>query len=127
MSIASKTCKDKSMIEIIDENNEKHSFYKSILEGYTETEKTNRRMKDMINALKMDRCAACGSTDVKVENGTYTCLACGEKLDHGMNGADLELVQRVVLGGNAEAAKELRTRYKNLDITTWTRADRLQN
>ena len=78
-------------------------------------------------ALKMNRCAACGSTDVKVENGMYTCRACGERLDHGMSGADLERVQRVMLGGDTKAAQELRNRYKNLDITTWSSADRLQN
>ena len=78
-------------------------------------------------ALKMNRCAACGSTDVKVENGMYTCRACGESLDHGMSGADLERGQRVMLGGDTKAAQELRNRYKNLDITTWSSADRLQN
>ena len=78
-------------------------------------------------ALKMNRCAACGSTDVKVENGVYTCRACGESLDHSMSGADLERIQRAMLGGDAKAAKELRCKYKNLDITTWSSADRLQN
>ena len=78
-------------------------------------------------ALKMNRCAACGSTDVKVENGMYICRACGESLDHGMSGADLERIQHAVLGGDVKTARELRSRYKNLDITTWSSADRLQN
>lgn len=78
-------------------------------------------------ALKMNRCAACGSSDVKVENGTYICCTCGERLDHGMSGADLERVQRAMLGGDAKTAQELRSKYKNLDITTWSSADRLQN
>ena len=78
-------------------------------------------------ALKMNRCAACGSTDVKVADGVYTCLACGERLDHGMSGTDLERIQRVMLGGDTKMAQELRSKYKNLDITTWSSADRLQN
>lgn len=81
----------------------------------------------MNTAWKMNRCAACGSTDVKVEQGTYTCRACGEKLDHGMSGADLERIQKALLGGDGKLARELRARYKNLDITTWSSADRLQN
>ena len=78
-------------------------------------------------ALKMNRCAACGSSDVKVENGMYICRACGESLDHGMSGADLERIQRAMLGGDTKTAQELRSKYKNLDITTWSSADRLQN
>ena len=78
-------------------------------------------------ALKMNRCAACGSTDVKVENGVYTCRACGESLDHGMSGADLERIQHAVLDGDTKKARELRGKYRNLDITTWSSADRLQN
>ena len=81
----------------------------------------------MNNALKMNRCAACGSTDVSVENGVYTCRTCGQKLDHGMSAADLEQIQRAVLAGDEAAAKKLRARYKHLDITTWSSADRLQN
>jgi len=78
-------------------------------------------------ALKMNRCAACGSSDVKVEKGMYVCRTCGERLDHGMSGADLERVQRAMLGGDAKTAQELRGKYRNLDITTWSSADRLQN
>ena len=81
----------------------------------------------MNSALKMNRCAACGSTDVTVEKGMYTCRTCGKTLDHGMNAADLEQIQRAVLGGDKEAARELRGKYRNLDITTWSSADRLQN
>ena len=81
----------------------------------------------MYAALKMNRCAACGSSDVKVENGMYTCRACGERLDHGMSGTDLERIQRAMLGGDAKTARELRSKYKNLDITTWSSAERLQN
>ncbi|MBQ9411731.1 MAG: TFIIB-type zinc finger domain-containing protein [Oscillospiraceae bacterium] len=78
-------------------------------------------------ALNMNRCAACGSTDVKVENGTYICRTCGEKLDHGMSAGDLEKIQRAVLGGDQKAAQELRAKYSDLDIVTWSSADRLQN
>jgi len=81
----------------------------------------------MNSALKMNRCAVCGSSDVKVENGLYQCRACGSELDHGMSGADLERIQRAALGGDVKVAQELRARYKNLDITTWSGADRLQN
>ena len=78
-------------------------------------------------ALKTNRCAACGSTDVKVENGTFVCPACGARMDHGMSGADLEKIHRAVLGGDTKIARELRAKYKNLDITTWSSEDRLQN
>lgn len=78
-------------------------------------------------ALKMNRCAACGSTEVRLENGRYDCPACGASLDHGMSSADLERLQRALLGGDDAAAQELRSRYKNLDITTWSSARRLQN
>lgn len=44
-----------------------------------------------------------------------------------MSGADLERIQRAMLGGDTKTAQELRGKYKNLDITTWSSADRLQN
>lgn len=81
----------------------------------------------MNTVFKMNRCAVCGSSDVKVENGLYKCRVCGSELDYGMSGADLERIQRAVLGGDTTAAQALRARYKNLDITTWSSADRLQN
>ena len=64
---------------------------------------------------KMHRCAFCGSSEVTVsENGTYTCRDCGKTADHGMPAADVE------------AAEELRRRYPRLDLTTWSKENRLQ-
>ena len=54
---------------------------------------------------KMTRCAACGSTAVTYSEGTKLYLALGDtegKLD------------------------ELRRRYPNLDITSWSRENRVQ-
>ena len=69
---------------------------------------------------KMHRCAFCGSSEVTVsENGTYTC--------RGMPAADVEAVNRILMtGGDAETAEELRRRYPRLDLTTWSKENRLQ-
>lgn len=75
----------------------------------------------------LNRCAVCGSTNVKEKDGMYTCLDCGAKRDHSMSGADLARIQRAMLVGDQEAAQKLREKYRNLNITTWSSADRLQN
>ena len=81
----------------------------------------------MNHGMKMVRCAACGSTDVTEEKGVFRCRTCGSALDHGMSAGDLERIQRTVLmGGDREELQYLRTRYKNLDIATWSRDSRLQ-
>ena len=71
---------------------------------------------------KMHRCAFCGSSEVVVsENGTYTCK------DHGMPAADVEAINRIMMtGGDVETAEELRRRYPRLDLTTWSKENRLQ-
>ena len=68
---------------------------------------------------KMHRCAFCGSSEVTVsENGTA---------DHGMPAADVEAVNRILMtGGDAETAEELRRRYPRLNLTTWSKENRLQ-
>ena len=70
---------------------------------------------------KMHRCAFCGSSEVTVsENGTYTCRDCGRT-------ADVEAVNRILMtGGDAETAEELRRRYPRLNLTTWSKENRLQ-
>ena len=77
---------------------------------------------------KMHSCAFCGSSEVTVsENGTYTCRDCGKTADHGMPAADVEAVNRILMtGGDAETAEELRRRYPRLDLTTWSKENRLQ-
>ena len=77
---------------------------------------------------KMHRCAFCGSSEVVVsENGTYTCKDCGKVADHGMAAADVEAINRIMMtGGDAETAEELRRRYPRLDLTTWSKENRLQ-
>ena len=77
---------------------------------------------------KMHRCAFCGSSEVTVsEHGTYTCRDCGKTADHGMPAADVEAVNRILMtGGDAETAEELRRRYPRLNLTTWSKENRLQ-
>ena len=77
---------------------------------------------------KVHRCAFCGSSEVVVsENGTYTCKDCGKVADHGMPAADVEAINRIMMtGGDAETAEELRRRYPRLDLTTWSKENRLQ-
>ena len=47
--------------------------------------------------------------------------------DHGMPAADVEAVNRILMtGGDAETAEELRRRYPRLNLTTWSKENRLQ-
>lgn len=81
----------------------------------------------MAMVTKMVRCAACGSTHVVKEQGLVRCKDCGAKLAHGMPAADLEQINRIqLMGGSEEVLKALRNKYRNLDISTWTRDSRLQ-
>ena len=57
----------------------------------------------------------------------YTCKDCGKVADHGMPAADVEAINRIMMtGGDAETAEELRRRYPRLDLTTWSKENRLQ-
>ena len=41
--------------------------------------------------------------------------------------ADVEAINRIMMtGGDAETAEELRRRYPRLDLTTWSKENRLQ-
>lgn len=76
---------------------------------------------------KLVRCADCGSTQVKEDNGVYRCRACGAALDHPMAAGDMEKIHRaLVLGSDSQTLRQLRSRYRNLDITTWSSDERLQ-
>lgn len=78
---------------------------------------------------KMTRCAACGSTAVTYSEGAklYSCAACGAQRPDVMPAADLAAVNRIVLmGDTAGELAELRRRYPKLDITNWTRENRVQ-
>ena len=58
---------------------------------------------------------------------TFPCRDCGKTADHGMPAADVEAVNRILMtGGDAETAEELRRRYPRLDLTTWSKENRLQ-
>ena len=73
---------------------------------------------------KMTRCAACGSTAVTYSEGTklYHCADCGAERP-----ADLAAVNSILALGDAEGKlDELRRRYPNLDITSWSRENRVQ-
>lgn len=77
---------------------------------------------------KLHRCADCGSTAVRVENGWYLCDTCGSRLDHDMPASDLEKLQKAaMMSGSQEILSDLRRRYRNLDITTWSSTNRVQN
>ena len=69
---------------------------------------------------KTTRCAVCGSTDVTFSETTkrYHCASCGADEAHAMNAADV--------GDTEGKLDELRRRYPNLDITSWTRENRVQ-
>ena len=77
---------------------------------------------------KLHRCAFCGSSEVVVsENGTYTCKECGKFPDHGMRAAEVDAITGIIMtAGDAETAEELRRRYPRLDLTTWSKENRLQ-
>lgn len=78
---------------------------------------------------KMIRCAACGSTAVTYSEGTglYRCADCGAQRPDAMPAADLAAVNRIIaLGDDEGKLDELRRRYPNLDITSWSRENRVQ-
>ena len=69
---------------------------------------------------KTTRCAVCGSTDVTFSEATkrYHCTSCG---------ADVAAINSIAALGDTEGKlDELRRRYPNLDITSWTRENRVQ-
>ena len=78
---------------------------------------------------KVTRCAVCGSTDVTYSESTkqYCCASCGAKEAQPMNAADLAAINSIAALGDAEGKlEELRRRYPNLDITSWSRENRVQ-
>ena len=78
---------------------------------------------------KMTRCAACGSTAVTYSEGTklYHCADCGADRPDTMPAADVAAINSIVALGDTEGKLEaLRRRYANLDITSWTRENRVQ-
>lgn len=78
---------------------------------------------------KMTRCAACGSTAVTYSEGTklYHCADCGADRPDAMPAADVAAINSILALGDTEGKLEtLRRRYANLDITNWTRENRVQ-
>ena len=78
---------------------------------------------------KMNRCAVCGSSSVvyNEEARTYHCASCGSDCAHTMSVADLALINRIAALGDLKGEMpELRKRYPRLDMTTWTRENRVQ-
>lgn len=78
---------------------------------------------------KMTRCAACGSTAVTYSEGAklYRCADCGAERPESMPAADLSAVNSILALGDTEGKlDELRRRYPNLDITSWSRENRVQ-
>ena len=78
---------------------------------------------------KMNRCAVCGSSAVAYNESahTYHCASCGSDCAHTMPAADLAIVNRIAaLGDLRGEMADLRKRYPRLDVTTWTRENRVQ-
>ena len=76
---------------------------------------------------KTTRCAVCGSSDVAFDGKTYHCASCGADEAHAMNAADVAAINSIAALGDTEGKlDELRRRYPNLDITSWTRENRVQ-
>lgn len=81
----------------------------------------------MALVTKTTRCAICGSSDVAYDGKTYHCAACGADSEAGMPAADLAAVNRILaLGGSNEELTRLRRQYRNLDISSWDKENRLQ-
>ena len=81
----------------------------------------------MALVTKTIRCAVCGSSSLTYDGKTYNCDACGAHSEQPMAAADLAAVNRITaLGGDNEELVRLRKQYKNLDITSWSRENRLQ-
>ena len=84
---------------------------------------------------KTTRCAVCGSTDVMFSETTkhYHCASCGADEAHAMNAADVAAINSIAALGVQRRQKarllprkvKVR-RYPNLDITSWTRENRVQ-
>ena len=78
---------------------------------------------------KMNRCAVCGSSTAVVneESRTDPFAPCGSDCAHTMPAADLAVSNRIAaLGDLRGEMPELRKRYPRLDMTTWTRENRVQ-
>ena len=98
----------------------------------------------MALVTKMTRCAVCGSSDVSFDGKTYHCATCGTDSDVSMPAADIAAVNRIVAMGNdaeeelprlrhlsahrraAVRLPRLRRQYRNLDISSWDKENRLQ-
>jgi len=78
---------------------------------------------------KMNRCAACGSTALTYSEGTklYRCADCGaERPDTMPAPPPAGTHSHNPLGGTDGKLEGLRHRYANLDITSWSRENRVQ-
>ena len=77
---------------------------------------------------KTARCGACGSTEItcSADGTTGRCRACGAE-GPVMSAADLACVNRAqLMGAQQEELDDLRRRYKNLGLTSWTTQQRVQ-
>ena len=78
---------------------------------------------------KTNRCVVCGSSEVVFdkESGLYRCAACGAESKELMPVSDAADINRIALLGDDEGRlEELRQRYPRLDITSWSKENRLQ-
>ncbi len=76
---------------------------------------------------KTNRCAVCGSSEVTYRGGLYHCAACGAEQQELMPAADVAAINYIIaLGDEGDRLGELRRRYPRLDVTSWSRENRLQ-
>ena len=63
-----------------------------------------------------------------IRDRTYHCATCGTDSDVSMPAADIAAVNRIVAMGNDAEAElpRLRRQYRNLDISSWDKENRLQ-
>ena len=81
----------------------------------------------MALVTKMIRCAVCGSSDVAYDGKTYHCATCGTDSEVSMPAADIAAVNHILaLGGDNAELTRLRRQYRNLDISSWDKENRLQ-
>lgn len=79
--------------------------------------------------VKNRRCSICGSSEITEirERGIFSCRICGGESDHTMNDSDaVRIMQLQLFGASDDEITELRTRYPNLGITTWSSAKKLE-
>jgi transcription initiation factor TFIIIB Brf1 subunit/transcription initiation factor TFIIB len=75
----------------------------------------------MAMIMKLDRCAACGSSSVqKLANGQIACRACGKVLPEALSAAVQSKIDTAHFTGlyKTREGRELKRRYRNAELPT---------